>query len=365
MTYLISATPSAAGNAWNDFVSWLTAETNPWHKLFYTIAVIVIALIVRFILRFVIDRIVRRIVNGVKKRQGLNDTQAVLASPLNAVRVVQRTRTLGSVFNNIASAVIIIVAILLIVTNLNSNITASFALITGALGAGLGFGAQNIVKDVLNGLFMVAEDQYGVGDVVDVGAATGVVEAVGIRVTQIRDVNGTVWFCRNGEILRVGNTSQGWSRVIMDLGVPYDSDVEAVQDKIMATATEMATNTKWRSRIVDKPEIWGIQSIAENAIIIRLVMKTRPGSKDDVARALRAELKESLDEMDITLPSLNSVVLSGFDGADSVAGAHPPRTSPNPIVTTQDPKPKKARAPRKPTGKDPRAVELPKQPPSD
>ena len=334
---------------------------HPWQALVNVLVIVAVAVIVRIILRFVINRVVSRIVTGVKKRQGLDDTQAVLSSPLNAVRIVQRTRTLGSVFNNIVSTVIVIVALLLIVSSLNKDITASFALITGALGAGLGFGAQNIVKDVLNGLFMVAEDQYGVGDVVDLGPATGVVEAVGIRVTQIRDVNGTVWFVRNGEILRVGNMSQGWSRVIMDLAVPYDADVAEVQKRMLGSAVDMATNSKWRSRIVDKPEIWGIESISSEAIVIRLVIKTRPGSKDDVARELRARLKTTLDDMDIKLPSLNTVVLTGFDGAESVTGTRPPRTTPNPVVTTEDPKP--TRSSRKTVTKDPRAVPLPKQPP--
>jgi small-conductance mechanosensitive channel len=357
---------SPALSPWDAFLKFASAAYAPWHILINIIVILVIAFIVRVVLRFVINRVVRRIVNGVKRKQGAEDTQALLASPLSAVRVVQRTRTLGNVFNNIVSTLIVIVALLLIVSNLDTNITASFALITGALGAGLGFGAQNIVKDVLNGLFMVAEDQYGVGDVVDLGAATGVVEAVGIRITQIRDVNGTVWFCRNGEILRVGNVSQGWSRVIVDLGVPYDTDVPAVQDRMLATAMEMATNSKWRGRVVDRPEVWGIQSIAADSIVIRLVMKTRPGSKDDVARELRARLKESLDSMGVKLPSLASVVLSGFDGAESVTGARPPRTAPNPIVTTEDPKPVRPRAARsakseapKPATKDPRATTLP------
>jgi len=362
MRFLLTAAPTP----WDGFLKFAHGVYTPWHTLINIIVIIVIAFVVRLILRFVINRVVNRIVNGVKKRQNAEDTQALLASPLNAVRVVQRTRTLGSVFNNIVSTVIVIVALLLIVSNIDANITASFALITGALGAGLGFGAQNVVKDVLNGLFMVAEDQYGVGDVVDIGAATGVVEAVGIRITQIRDVNGTVWFCRNGEILRVGNVSQGWSRVIIDLGVPYDTDVQAVQERMLATATEMATNSKWRPRVVDKPEVWGIQSISADAIVIRLVMKTRPGSKDDVARELRARVKSTLDDMGVRLPSLASVVLSGFDGAESVTGARPPRTTPNPVVTTEDPKPSRARA-AKPASKDPRATTLPvaKQPPGE
>jgi small conductance mechanosensitive channel len=257
--------------------------------------------------------------------------------------VVQRTRTLGTVLNNIVAVVLVIVASLSVITTINATILGSFTLITAALGAGLGFGAQNIVKDVLNGLFMVAEDQLGVGDVVDLGPATGVVESVGIRITQIRDVNGTVWFVRNGEILRVGNMSQGWSRVIVDLAVPYDTDVDAVQQRMLQVAAELAGDPKWRGRILERPEIWGIESISAEAIVIRLVVKTRPGMKDDVARELRARLKTALDAMGIRLPALNTIVLSGFDGAESIRGARPPRTAPNPIASTADPKPARKR----------------------
>jgi small conductance mechanosensitive channel len=218
--------------------------------------------------------------------------------------------------------------VLLIVTSLDSTITGAFALITAATGAGLGFGAQNIVKDVLNGLFMVAEDQFGVGDVVDLGSATGIIEDVGIRITKVRDVNGTLWSVRNGEILRVGNMSQGWSRVIIDLAVPYDADSAAVQERMLATANELAVEPKWRGRVMERPEIWGIESISAEAVVIRLVMKTHASSKDDVARELRGRLKGALDDMGIKLPALNSVVLSGFEGAGSVRGARPPKTKP-------------------------------------
>lgn len=320
-------------------VFWATVSHIYEMKFVQVFLIIIVAVALRIALRFVIDRVVKRIVTGVKKRQNVQDTQALMTSPLSAVRVVQRTRTLGSVLNNIVAVVLVIVAGLLVITAINDKILGSFALITAALGAGLGFGAQNIVKDVLNGLFMVAEDQLGVGDVVDLGPATGIVETVGIRITQIRDVNGTVWFVRNGEIIRVGNMSQGWSRVIIDLAVPYDADVAAVQERMLTIATQMATDLKWRSRILEKPEIWGIESISAEAIVIRLVVKTRAGVKDDVARDLRARLKSGLDAMGIKLPALNSIVLSGFEGAESIRGARPPRTAPNPIATTADPKP--------------------------
>ena len=313
---------------WNDFWATVGKIYDDGGPLLHIAVIIVVSILVRIALQFVIRRVVDRVVNGVKKKQGAEDTVALMNSPLAAVRIVQRTRTLGSVLSSVLTAVIAIVAILSIITAIDANLTAAFSLITAALGAGLGFGAQNIVKDILNGLFMVGEDQLGVGDVVDLGTATGVVEYVGVRVTQVRDVNGTLWYVRNGEILRVGNMSQGWARVIIDMAVPYESDIEEVQKRMLDTANELAADTKWRTRILEKPEIWGLESISAEALVIRLVVKTRSGSKDDVARELRIRLKRALDELGIKLPKLNSIVLSGFEGATSVTGARPPKTKP-------------------------------------
>jgi small-conductance mechanosensitive channel len=347
----------AKTNFWTDLGTWAVA--GGWNLL-TAVCIVAGALLLSWILRVIIRRVVHQIVSGVKKNQSVTDTQALVASPLAAVRVVQRTRTLGTVLTNIVNVTIGIIAIILIINVFASAALGSLALLTAALGAGLGFGAQNIVKDVLNGLFMVMEDQLGVGDVVDLGPATGVVEAVGIRVTQVRDVNGVLWFVRNGEILRVGNMSQGWSRVIIDLAVPYDADVEAVEQKMMEVATALAISPKWRSRILEKPEIWGLESISAEAIVIRLVLKTRTTAKDDVSRELRKRLKEALDEMGVKLPSLTAIVLSGFDGAASVTGAKPPRTRPTPAVE-ELPKGRRARAAAKRSGAvvvDPRSVTL-------
>ncbi|PPG21944.1 mechanosensitive ion channel protein MscS [Rathayibacter toxicus] len=304
-------------------------------KIIAIISIALGALVARLIAHFIIGRVVDQIVSGVKRRQHVEDTQAIAASPLAAVRLVQRTRTLGSILNNISSILIVVIALVMVVSTIDKDLIGSFALLTAALGAGLGFGAQNIVKDVFNGLFMVAEDQLGVGDVVDTGQATGVVESVGVRVTQIRDVNGTLWFVRNGEIIRVGNMSQGWSRVIVDLAIPYESDLEQVQSTVLETANELAASSRWRARIIDKPELWGLESIADDALVIRMVVKTRTTAKDDVARELRIRFKKALDALNITLPALNTVVLSGFDGATSVGGAKPPRTTPVPTITTE------------------------------
>lgn len=298
-----------------------------------TVAVIVVlAFVIRWLLHFVINRTVNRIVTGVKRKQDVEDTQALSASPLAAVRLVQRTRTLGSVLANFVNITLFIVVVLAIVQVLAPNILGSFTLLSAAIGAGLGFGAQNIVKDALNGFFMVTEDQLGVGDIVDLGFATGIVEEVRIRVTSVRDVNGTLWFVRNGEITRVGNMSQGWARVIVDLAVPYEADIDEVESALLRAATEMSQSGKWRSRILEKPEVWGLESISDDAMVIRVVMKARTSSKDDVARELRMRLKRALDDLGLKLPSLSSVVLSGFDGVTRVKGAKPPKTAPSPVV---------------------------------
>ncbi|GAA4055132.1 mechanosensitive ion channel family protein [Agromyces indicus] len=300
------------------------------------VAIVVIALVIRWLLHFAIRRTVNRIVSGVKRKQDVEDTQALNASPLAAVRLVQRTRTLGSVLTNFVNITLFIVVVLAVVQVLVPDILGSFTLLSAAIGAGLGFGAQNIVKDALNGFFMVIEDQLGVGDIVDLGHATGIVEDVRIRVTSVRDVNGTLWFVRNGEINRVGNMSQGWARVIVDLAVPYEADVEEVEAALLKAATGMAQSGKWRSRILEKPEVWGLESISADAMVIRVVMKARTSSKDDVARELRMRLKGALDDLGLKLPSLSSVILTGFDGVTRVKGAKPPKTAPSPVVPATD-----------------------------
>jgi moderate conductance mechanosensitive channel len=286
---------------------------------------------IAWLLRFVIRRVVRRVVSGAKSKANVDDTQALDRSPLAAVRLVQRTRTLGTILQNIVNVALVIIALVLVVGVLAPDILASLTLLTAAIGAGLGFGAQNIVKDVLNGIFIVAEDQVGIGDVVDLGLATGVVEYVSVRITHVRDVNGTLWYVRNGEITRIGNMSQGWSRVIIDLAVPVDADIDEVESAMLAAAKSLAKNPKWRSRVIEEPEVWGLESVSGDALVIRLVMKTRAGAKDDVARELRMRLKHAIDELGLTLPQLNSIQLTGLEGAQRVRGANPPKTKPTPV----------------------------------
>ncbi|WP_439592581.1 mechanosensitive ion channel family protein [Microbacterium sp.] len=320
-------------------------------KLLAVLGIVVFAVLLGWILKLVIRRVVRRIVNGAKSKANVDDTQALDRSPLASVRLVQRTRTLGSILQNIVNVTIVIVSLLLIINVLAPNALASLTLLTAAIGAGLGFGAQNIVKDVLNGIFIVAEDQVGIGDVVDLGLATGIVEYVSVRITHVRDVNGTLWYVRNGEITRIGNMSQGWSRVIVDLAVPTDADIDEVESLMLGAAKSIAKEPKWRSRILETPEVWGLESVSGDALVIRLVMKTRASAKDDVARELRMRLKRAMDEHGITLPAMNSIMLSGLEGAGRVRGANPPKTKPQPIaVADANPvwRPKKGAAKKTP-----------------
>lgn len=296
------------------------------------VGIIAGAVLLAWILKFVIRRVVNRIVSGAKSKAKVDDTQALERSPLASVRLVQRTRTLGSILHNVVNVTIVVIAILLIINVIAPTALGSLTLLTAAVGAGLGFGAQNIVKDVLNGIFIVAEDQVGIGDVVDLGLATGIVEYVSVRVTHVRDVNGTLWYVRNGEITRIGNLSQGWSRVIIDLSVAVDSDIDEVERAMLDTAKGLAKDPKWRTRILEQPEVWGLESISGDALVIRLVMKTRANAKDDVARELRMRLKHTIDEMGITLPALSAVVPTGIEGALRVRGANPPNTKPNPVA---------------------------------
>lgn len=342
---------------WRSILAWLTQAGL---TLLAIACIIVGALAAAWVLRFVIRRVVNRIVSGAKNKANVDDTQALERSPLAAMRLVQRTRTLGSILQNIVNVALVIVATLLIVNAINSDALGSFALLSAAIGAGLGFGAQNIVKDVLNGIFIVAEDQVGIGDVVDLGLATGVVEYVSVRITHVRDVNGTLWYVRNGEILRIGNMSQGWSRVIVDLAVPTDVDIPEVEKAMMDAAKSIQKDPKWRSRVIESPEVWGLESIDGDALVIRLVMKTRANAKDDVARELRMRLKRAIDDLGITLPALNSITLSGLEGAQRVRGANPPKTKPTRVAVV-DEKPV-WRPKRGTTKKPPEATDRPAPP---
>ena len=281
-------------------MEWLDEFAGDWALGLRILLILVGLLVIRWILLVLVRRIVTTVTTGVKKREGAADTKALDASPLARARIVQRARTIGLVLSNLITASLTISALIAILAELGIAIGA-LAAGAGILGAALGFGAQSLVKDFLAGLFIVVEDQFGVGDFVDLGTATGVVESIRLRVTQVRDSEGTVWYVRNGEILRVGNQSQGWSRIILDLPLAYNSDLEKAKKVIEAAAAKLTETPALKTGLIGKAEVWGIQALGGEEIVFRTVQQVRPSKKDAITRALRMEVKKSLDKAGIEL----------------------------------------------------------------
>jgi small conductance mechanosensitive channel len=265
------------------------------------IALIIVGLVVlRWVLLVAIKRVVTTVTTGVKKREGAADTKALDASPLARARIVQRARTIGLVLSNLLTAGLTISALIAILSEFGIAIGA-LAAGAGILGAAIGFGAQSLVRDFLAGLFIVVEDQFGVGDFVDLGTATGIVESIRLRVTQVRDLEGTVWYVRNGEIIRVGNQSQGWSRIILDLPLAYDADLEKAKKVLEAAAAKLTETPALKTGLIGKAEVWGVQALAGEEVVFRMVQQVRPSKKEAITRALRLEAKKALDKAGIRL----------------------------------------------------------------
>ena len=200
-----------------------------------------------------------------------------------------------------ATAAIWTVALLLILGEFNVSLGPLIAG-AGIAGIALGFGAQSVVRDFLAGVFIMLEDQMAVGDIVDLGDAVGTVEDVSLRATTVRDVNGVVWHVPNGEIQRVANKSQNWSRALLDITVAYDTDLRRAQQVIKEAADALAADAEWKDRIVGEPEVWGIQDLAADAVVIRLVIQTAAAEQYAIERELRLRIKEAFDEAGIDIP---------------------------------------------------------------
>jgi small-conductance mechanosensitive channel len=282
------------------------------NKPLQILLIIVIALFARAILHRVISQLAKRAAEGSVPSvlsRGNGKLLETAASPLLSERRRQRARTIGSLLKSITTGVIFSIAFVTILAELGINIAPLLAS-AGIVGVALGFGAQSLVKDFISGIFMVLEDQYGVGDAIDMGEAKGVVESVGLRVTRLRALDGSVWYVRNGEVIRVGNNGQGWARAVIDIPVAYDEDVERVRDLLLQTASDVVDEEPYKEMVLEPPEVWGVETLSPDAVVIRLVVKTQPAKKDDVARALRQRIKAAFDEHEVERPvTRNTLVL--------------------------------------------------------
>jgi moderate conductance mechanosensitive channel len=223
---------------------------------------------------------------------------ALLETGETSLRAEQRIDALSSVLRSVVTFVIWLVALLMCLGEVGIDLAPLLAG-AGVLGVAIGFGSQSLVRDFLSGMFILIEDQFGVGDIVDLGEASGTVEAVSLRTTRLRAVDGTVWHMPNGEITRVGNMSQHWSRALLDVEVAYDTDLEHARRVIKRVADEL-----WRedTSVLDEPEMWGVEQLGASGIALRLVVKTTPSAQWKVSRELRERIKLAFDEEGIEIP---------------------------------------------------------------
>ena len=286
----------------NDWVSrsadWLIA------KPVAILLILAVALIVRSFLHRAINRLTAGSAQGrvpTLLRPLREHAPESLIGPLLSERRAQRAKTIGSVLRSVTSLVVLGIAFVLILGVLGLNLAPIIAS-AGIVGIALGFGAQNLVKDFLSGIFMMLEDQYGVGDVVDLGEASGVVETVGLRVTTLRDVSGTVWYVRNGEVLRVGNKSQGYAVAVVDLPLAHSADVTKATSIAESVANEVTSTLPLAEHVMEPPVVLGVESVTADTVTLRLTVKVRAGQQWALQRALLAAIKAAFDQAGIPAP---------------------------------------------------------------
>jgi small conductance mechanosensitive channel len=289
-----------------DLVDFLRDNAEVLKSFWQIVVIIVLALVLRAVLHRAITKVIEQAVTSsvpvtIRPLIGGGEAAVLSGTPLLTERRRQRTETIGSVLRSITSIVLFTVAGAMVLSELDFELGPVIAS-AGIAGVALGFGAQNLVKDYLNGMFMILEDQYGVGDAIDAGEASGIVEAVGLRTTRLRSVDGTVWHIRNGEILRVGNMSQGWSRALLDVSVAYDTDTDRAAAVIKEVADGVWHDEKLGELVLEEPEVWGVENLGVDGIAIRLVVKTAPLEQWTVARELRRRIKTAFDEHGIEIP---------------------------------------------------------------
>ena len=314
------------------------ASASVWivDKPLTVLVILLLAIIARRLMRRSIDHMVERIATEKKSaeedeaartaEEGRTWDPERLAAKMvqlreRTERASQRAKTLGTLFKSIGTTVIWIVALMMLLGEFDVNLGPLIAG-AGIIGVAVGFGAQSLVRDLLTGVFMLIEDQYGVGDVVDLGDAIGTVESVGLRTTRLRDISGTVWHVPNGAIARVGNMSQLWARVPLDLDVAYDTDLDAAMAIIKRVADEVWHEQGDDTTVLEEPSVVGVQAFGADAVTLRVMVKTEASEQWATARLLRKRIKQAFDEAGIEIPfPQRTVWVRSGETADADAGA--------------------------------------------
>ncbi|MFD3942331.1 mechanosensitive ion channel family protein [Streptomyces sp. NPDC058579] len=280
---------NAAGWVEENWSTWLNTGLR-------ILLILVVALLLRMAIRRALTKLIERMNRSAQAVEGT----ALGGLLVNAERRRQRSEAIGSVLRSVASFVILGTAGLMILGAFKIDLAPLLAS-AGVAGVAIGFGARNLVTDFLSGVFMILEDQYGVGDSVDAGVASGEVIEVGLRVTKLRGDNGEIWYVRNGEIKRIGNLSQGWATAAVDVTVRPTEDMDRVKSVIDEATVSMAKEEPWNERLWGPVEILGLTEVLIDSMTIRVSAKTMPGKALGVERELRWRIKRGLDEAGIRI----------------------------------------------------------------
>ena len=261
--------------------------------------ILLAAWVVNLVLRWLIRRIGLRMIASADRLGDFVPDEVRSGGSSN--RLQARSETVTAIARSMASFVVVVVAAALVLAELGASLPAILAS-AGVVGVALGFGAQTLVRDVLAGFFIVVEDRYGVGDIVDCGQpVTGVVERVTLRSTRVRDVNGTVWHIANGEVLSVGNKSQSWSRAVVDVVVAPETDVERAVAVLAEVGAHLRADESWDDRITGDVEVLGVVLIDPTGITLRAMCDTQPAEQFLVEREFRFRLLQAFDAAGIRL----------------------------------------------------------------
>ena len=284
---------------------WAMADL--WEKLLLAGIVALLAVVAEVLLTFAIRRAVRVLVNRTHEN---NDdlgarARAILARAggVDHERHRQRVETLGSLLRNIVDVVLVVLVVLTILGIFGVPMGPLIAS-AGVGGVALGFGAQSLVKDYLSGIFMLAEDQFGVGDLIKVGDLTGTVQEVTLRVTKVRDTTGTVWYIRNGEVLTLGNVSQGFSTAVVDIPVAINEDPERVMAVLRDALSTMDEEPEYADQLLEPPSVLGVGSMAAGTMTMQVSIKTGPNQQWAPMRAVRKRAQRALAEAGVRGPIL-------------------------------------------------------------
>ncbi|MEU6385799.1 mechanosensitive ion channel family protein [Streptomyces bauhiniae] len=290
--------------------NWLEAHTAALVEVPLRIALIVVVLgVIRWVAKRAITRIVQHILqpsgdeheSRPPRRPGRGAAVLLRDRTRSSQRREQRARTIGSVLSSGVTIVLALLGTAMILDQVGIALGPLLAS-AGVVGLAIGFGAQSLVADYLSGLLIMVEDQYGVGDTVDLGEAVGEVEHIGLRLTHVRDLNGGLWHIRNGEVLRVRNDSQDWARAVLDVAVAYDSNLDTVYQVLEDAGRSLRQDPAFSAVLLEDPSVWGVQSLDADGVVVRLAVKTVPLQQWGVTRELRRRVKEALDAAGIDIP---------------------------------------------------------------